>query len=200
MSKNKEQKHMLEEGFKVLAEHVKDVVENHDEIPSCISIPYHEGDRWIRLHLDISPVRDADPEQVVIEDVPEGSSAMTVAEFRAIGYLVEWAIFKHKYEDRPEDYSDWELDFSAPHIPDGVYPIYYNGGSQRKDHEIIDGAFVKDGEFVINETIDAIYKLCRPHFSDRDGLPVPDGARLQRYIEKMEWLPERTAFRVKLGS
>lgn len=57
-----EQKHMLEEGFKVVAEHVQDIVDNHNVIPAEISIPYEENGRWIRLTLSISPVRDQDPE------------------------------------------------------------------------------------------------------------------------------------------
>ena len=57
-----EQRHMLEKGFEVVAEHVKEIVNEHSVLPSEISIPYHENGRWIRLRLSISPVRDEDPE------------------------------------------------------------------------------------------------------------------------------------------
>ena len=58
-----EHRHMLEKGFEVVAEHVKEIVNDHKVLPSEISIPYCENGRWIRLTLGISPVRDEDPDK-----------------------------------------------------------------------------------------------------------------------------------------
>ena len=62
-----EQKHMLEKGFEVLSEHVRDLIENHSVMPAEISIPYKENGRWIRLRLVMSPVKDEDPEETAHE-------------------------------------------------------------------------------------------------------------------------------------
>ena len=53
----KEQKDMLWGGFKVLTEHVKEIINEHRVLPAEISIPYHSNGKWIRLRLTISPTR-----------------------------------------------------------------------------------------------------------------------------------------------
>ena len=52
-----EEKHFLEKAFEVLTEHVKDVIKNHDVLPHRISVPYHENGKWIRVSMDMSPIR-----------------------------------------------------------------------------------------------------------------------------------------------
>lgn len=65
MSKDIEmQKHFIEKGFGVLTDHVEEMLEHDNVLPSSISVPYNEGDQWIRLHLTMSPIRDVDPEAI----------------------------------------------------------------------------------------------------------------------------------------
>ena len=66
----KEHKEMIEKGFELLTEHVEDMLEHHKVMPASISIPYNdeESGRWIRLTLEMSRVKDIDPEEIYPEE------------------------------------------------------------------------------------------------------------------------------------
>ena len=113
---------------------------------------------------------------------------MTVAEQDTLNLPIRWAIYDEDQE--PGFYPDLRLDLDAP-VPDGKYDVVYPIYQQGKEDPRSDGVTVKDGKFAVEPTTEAIAKIMRPHFRNRDGsLMGKDEQFKDRVIERMDWIGE----------
>ena len=61
---NEDMKHreMIGKCFELIKADIQNLCDGVGPMPSRISIPYEEDGKWVRLSVDITPIRDADPE------------------------------------------------------------------------------------------------------------------------------------------
>ena len=57
MSDVEKHKRLVKECRDVLIEHLNEDLESDHVLPSGISIPHNDGEHWVRLHLQIFPMK-----------------------------------------------------------------------------------------------------------------------------------------------
>ena len=145
------------------------------------------------------------PEQRVISPMDE--KPITYGDWKRLGLMMNWSIFKDNEAKESEDIDDWELDLSAP-VEDGSYDAVYGYGDgvnnpfNDLDYDgRVSGIIVEDGRFVPRPTADAIYDLVRTFQFGRYREIVRHGKDFDhKHIEGMDWNPFGGYFRVETGS